>query len=309
MLTPEQVRFFRDNGFLKVEGAFSPDEVAALRDATARLIATGPTADMSAGQRRDYQYGRVKGRDEPVLKRIEYLQGKGEPFLHLLAHPVLLDAVQKVVGEQFVPTWDSVVIKMPGSGVEVPWHRDGGGPQPFYDDPQSGRRLPAVNFDIYLDEANAQTGALYVIPGSNKDRENRAPELAAHGDYEGVPGAVMVPMQPGDLLLHDVTLYHGSPETSDSPSIRRVIYYEFRDHRLIDALHLSGPGKTPVNMEWTPEWVGQRLAVLQRALDERGAARGDVPFAQHPAPELRVPSDVAANTPTRVPHPGWDGAQ
>jgi len=57
--------------------------------------------------------------------------------------------------------------------------------------------------------------------------------------------------------------------------------------------------------------VGELLEVTQQVTrhDDRGAARGDVPFTQHPAPQLRVPSDVAANTPTRVPHPGWDGAQ
>ncbi|MDF2440381.1 MAG: hypothetical protein JWN98_1365, partial [Abditibacteriota bacterium] len=45
MLTPEQVQFFRDNGYLKIPGAIAPDEIARLREATQTLIDNGPSAD------------------------------------------------------------------------------------------------------------------------------------------------------------------------------------------------------------------------------------------------------------------------
>lgn len=304
MLTAEQVQFFRDNGYLKIEGAIAPQEVRELQAATLALIERGPTPDLPPGEQKDYQYGRVRGQDTPVLRRIEYLQGKGEVFVRLLANPVLLDAVSKVVGEQFVPTFDAVVIKMPGQGVEVPWHRDGGGPAMFYDEPDTGRRFPAVNFDIYLDEANEQSGALWVVPGSNKDAVSRAPELATAGEYEMVPGAIRVDMQPGDMLLHDVTLYHGSPETHNAP-LRRVIYYEFRDMRFIDAAHRPIAGEN-AHHKWPHEWTQRRLAVLQQALDKRQAAGLEVLFNEHPIPALRVPHETAAGVATRVAHPGWD---
>lgn len=307
MLTPEQVQFFRDNGYLKVAGAIAPEEVRELQAATGALIERGPSPDLPPGEQKDYQYGRVHGQDAPVLRRIEYVQSKGEVFLRLLANPVLLDAVSKVVGGQFVPTFDSVVIKMAGQGVEVPWHRDGGGPTMFYDEPGTERRFPAVNFDIYLDEANEQSGALWVVPGSNKDAVSRAPELAKAGEYESVSGAIRVDMQPGDMLLHDVTLYHGSPETRNAP-LRRVIYYEFRDMRFIDAVHRPVPSEK-AHHKWPQEWTQRRLAVLQQALDKRQAAGLEVLFDEHPSPALRVPHAVAAQVATRVTHPGWDEKQ
>lgn len=296
MLTPEQVQFFRDNGFLKIPGALSPGEVQELRDATQALIDQGPTESMSPGERKDYQYGRVRGSDDKIMRRIEYLIGKGAPFVRLLANPVLLDAVQKIVGEQFVPTYDAMVIKMPGRGVEVPWHRDGDGyNNMYYDDPVTGHRFPAVNFDIYIDEATPKTGALWAIPGSNKETVNRTPELAKRGEYETVEGAILVEMQPGDLLIHDVMLYHGSPETQGAEQIRRVIYYEFRDMRFINALHRPG---------WPESWTNRRLALLQTALEQRQQINHDAPFPAHPIPQLRVPP--AAPEATRVSHPGWD---
>jgi hypothetical protein len=302
MLTNDDVQFFRDNGFLKIPGAVQGQELSDLQAVTQELIDKGPQPEMTPGEQRDYQYGTVRGVDEPVLRRIEYLYGKGEPLLRLLANPVLLDAVQKIVGEQFVPTYDAMVLKMPGRGVEVPWHRDGGGPTMFYDEPGTGRRFPAVNFDLYLDKADETSGALYVIPGSNKDVESRVHELAKKGEYETAPGAILVKMEPGDLLAHDVTLYHGSPETHGA-WLRRVIYYEFRDMRFIDAIHRPEDDRI-IHHKWPVSWTNRRLAILQRALDDRQAAGWETPFAAHPIPALRVPADATPSY--RVPHPGYE---
>ena len=222
---------------LAYPGFIQGQELTDVQRASQELIDNGPSSKMTQGERQDYLYGHVQGSDEPILRRIEYMYGKGEAFLRLMAHPVLLDAVEKIIGEQFVPTYDAMVIKMPGNGVEVPWHRDGGGPTMFFDDPNTGRHFPAANFDIYLDKADERSGALWVIPGSNKDDISRATSLAEQGEYSTAPGAILVPMNPGDLLVHDVTLYHGSAETRGDIPLRRVIYYEFRDMRFIDAVH------------------------------------------------------------------------
>lgn len=303
MLSPQQVQEFRDNGCLIVRGVLSPDELEELREASAQLIENGFSLAPTASEKHDFQFGTLRGGGEKILRRVEYLQSKDAAFLRLLAHPILLDAAQKVVGEQFVPTYDSLVVKMPQQGVEVPWHRDDT-LNAFWDDPASGRRFPAVNFDFYLDEANAQTGALFVVPGSNRDQVNRAPELAKRGEYESVPGAVRLNMEPGDLMLHDVTLYHGSPETRGSSQMRRVIYYEFRDLRFIEARHRPQNGESAPHL-WTREFTNDRLALVQKAIDARRAA-GQATWDGHPAPQLRVPSDIAARVPVRQPHPGWD---
>ncbi len=299
MVTDEQVRFFTDNGFLKLENVIEPNELAQLQTASLELIERGPASGSSPGERADFQYGRVRGTDRSVLRRIEYFYGKGDYFLRLLAHPVLMDAVRKIIGEQFVPTYDAMVIKMAGSGVEVPWHRDGDGYNKMYwDDPSSGHRFPAANFDFYLDAADQTTGGLWVVPGSNRMRDNESDVLRSQGGYCEVPGAMLVKMKPGDLLVHDVMLYHGSPETVNAP-LRRVIYYEYRDKRFIDALHAS---------EWPEDWIRRRLALVQRSIDLRRAAGMAVPFDEHPAPALRVSAEEAARCSARVAHPGWDEA-
>ena len=94
MITADQVQFFRDNGYLKLEGVLQDEELRALREVSQARIEAGPPSGATPGERKDYQYGTVRGVEGPVLRRIEYVYGKGVPFLRLLAHPALLDAVQ-----------------------------------------------------------------------------------------------------------------------------------------------------------------------------------------------------------------------
>jgi hypothetical protein len=99
--------------------------------------------------------------------------------------------------------------------------------------------------------------------------------------------------------------YHGSPQTEGSPSIRRVIYYEFRDMRFIEAHHRPQNGEVVMH-KWPVEWTRARLAVLQKALDRRVAAGLEVLWTEHPEPALRVASEEATQAPARVAHPCWD---
>jgi hypothetical protein len=61
-------------------------------------------------------------------------------------------------------------------------------------------------------------------------------------------------MAPGDVLLHDVMVAHGSPETVGK-ALRRTLYYEFRAAEQIEA---EGP--------WEREWIDRRLRLMPVAL-------------------------------------------
>jgi hypothetical protein len=81
-------------------------------------------------------------------------------------------------------------------------------------------------------------------------------------------------MAPGDVLVHDVLVLHGSMPTSGS--LRRVAYYEFRP---IDVEVPYGPH--------TVEYVGLKQRVLAAALRARARvpyAVGEEPFAYGAAP-------------------------
>ena len=61
------------------------------------------------------------------------------------------------------------------------------------------------------------------------------------------PDIITVEMEPGDVLLHDVMVYHGSPPTAGGP-LRRTLYYEFRS---VEWNRDAGI--------WSEEWVNRRI--------------------------------------------------
>ncbi len=91
-------------------------------------------------------------------------------------------------------------------------------------------------------------------------------------------------MEPGDVLLHDVMVAHGS-ERAQGNALRRTIYYEFRSAEQILS---EGP--------WDREWIEKRMRLLPVALDAYRKAfpnepqyewRADEPFRPAPSETRR----------------------
>ncbi|MGC8667297.1 MAG: phytanoyl-CoA dioxygenase family protein [Chthonomonadales bacterium] len=252
-LAPEQANFFAKNGFLVLPHVLTTQELVRLQEATADLIAH---ASPEAGP--DYLYGTAHKGGRPVLRRIEYVVDKCPECRVLLGHPFILRVVQQLIGSDFIPTWDSMVIKLPYEGIAVPWHRDAG--------TDCVGDTPIFNVDFYLDEADEDT-CVWAIPGSHTWPSDRVEEfLAQHHEADRHPkdfrnaGAIPIFMQPGDVLLHNILVLHGSPHNS-SPSLRRVLYYEFRAAHVEERL---GPH--------VPAYIPLKQRVLLRCIELRSRA-------------------------------------
>jgi phytanoyl-CoA hydroxylase len=194
--------------------------------------------------------------------RIEYVVDKTSAGKALLGHPFVLRAVEQLQGPSFVPTWDSMVFKRAGAGAAIGWHRDAG------TDHNLGS-APIFNVDVYLDPSDG-TNCLWAVPGSHRWSEEEAgravDELGREGF--GTAGAVPLPLRPGDVLLHDILVVHGSPPARSA--LRRVVNLEFRPAEVELAV---GPH--------LPVYVGLKQRVLLAALAERrqaAYARDERPF-------------------------------
>jgi phytanoyl-CoA hydroxylase len=215
VITDEQAQFFRENGFLIVRNVIADEELKLLQDQTIEIVnkgIAGVTDDM------DYLYRSRKNGDR-VYWRTEFIYDKLDVNKALLAHPFILRSVEKLQGRNLIPTWDSLVVKVPGNAASVPWHRDAAVPVGCSDPRQ------IFNVDFYLDEADEKS-CLWVIPGSNHWDAARSEERCSRPGFE-FEDAVPVPMKPGDVIFHDIQLLHGSPE-GDGNALRRTVYYEFR---------------------------------------------------------------------------------
>ena len=214
---PDGAEAFKRDGLLVIRGLLEADELTALRDDTAALIARVDEGDL-----RDCAFkthGR-SGRHVPF--RIEYVVAKSLACQRLLGHPFVRFSMQRLLGDEILPTWDSMVFKQAGQGAEIPWHRDQRRGSITEDAPL------AINVDFYLDPAD-DTNCLRGVPGSHLWTDTQAQAFidGLGRDPYADDLAATLPMAPGDALLHNVFVLHGSPEAASS--LRRVLYYEFRN--------------------------------------------------------------------------------
>ena len=265
-ITDEQAQFFRDNGLLIIRNVLRGDELAAMQRETLPLIekATAGVDDP------DFIYKNHEITGERVPFRIEYVMDKTNAGKALLGNPFILRSVEKLQGPNFIPTWDSMVFKSAGAGVAIPWHRDAGTGQSRED------FAPIFNVDFYLDEAD-MTNCLWGILGTTGWTQQKAnayvAELNANGEFHTPPEAVPIPMQPGDVIFHNILALHGSPAAQSK--LRRVVYYEFRPAEIETEI---GPH--------TPEYLPLKQKLLLKCLEARKSA----PYAQNETPFVYRPT-------------------
>lgn len=246
-LSEEQIRFFDDNGYLILRNWIPKDLLKKLQDAGNAWIEDMLDADESHPHYRDYVYAqREHGR---VPFRVNYLHNKGQSAsLELLGSPYVLAVAESLSGPNFVPTYESMVFKQKGDGEAIPWHQDAVHP----------RQYRIYNYDLYLDASRIGAGALRVVPRTQVEKADICRLRDEHGwEPENV---IHAEMEPGDVLIHDVMVVHGS-EHVVGKDLRRTIYYEFRPAEQILS---EGP--------WDRDWIDKRLRMLPVALRRYKAA-------------------------------------
>ena len=209
--TPEQVAFYRENGYLKFGRIFTEAEIDALRERVDGMI-----ADLPPGKR-------------PEELDVPHFE---DPWLfRYLTDPRVLDVVEAFIGPDIV-LWSSHFIAKPGGdGKAVPWHTDGA---------YWCRRLePMKVMTLWLavDPSRSENGCMRVISGSHRD------VAASMEQYEAVDRATNVfsfrlkpelidesravdlELAVGECHFHDAWTIHGS---NPNPSPQRRCGYTMR---------------------------------------------------------------------------------
>ena len=260
-LNEEQVRFFDENGYLILKNWISGDLLGRLQEAGDKWITQGesirqkqlagePLTEQEEDLARDLNFARRS--EGEVFFRVNYLHNKGEDIsLELLGSPQVLGVAESLCGPNFVPTYESMVFKKAGDGESIPWHQDA----------VHTRKHRVFNFDLYLDDSKKGAGALRVVPGSQLKIQDACDIALEHG--WDLPGVIHVQLEPGDVLLHDVMVLHGSERTLGK-NLRRTIYYEFRAAEMILD---EGP--------WDEDWIDKRLRLIPLALKKHMTNQAD----------------------------------
>jgi len=262
-LTPEQVAFYDDNGYLILRKWITGRLLERLQDAASRWIETGLTLSPEDPARRTSSTASEK--PARCCSGWTTFHDKGQPpSLEMLGAPQVLGVVQSLTGPQLRADLRVHGLQEEGDGEAIRWHQDAVHP----------RRHRIYNYDLYLDRSSADGGALVVLPKSHTTKVDACELERMHG--WSPPNALVVEMEPGDVLVHDVMVVHGSPRVVGK-ALRRTIYYEFRPAEQILA---EGP--------WDREWVDRRMRLIPIALAAHREAFPESPqFDWNPDPDFR----------------------
>jgi ectoine hydroxylase-related dioxygenase (phytanoyl-CoA dioxygenase family) len=267
MVSAADLRFFEDNGFLHLKGVIRAQELHALRAYEENVSRHALEAIMPSSH---YRYATDPLTGQMGLYRINAAHLRGGAFLHLYGSPALLQIGEAIFGPDFVPMGLNLVVKRPGYRASIPWHRD----------PSGFRLQPGINAGVYFDDATAENGMLYVLPGSHK-ADFRLDLQEAIEDYGfNIPGSIPVPAQAGDIVVHSENVLHGS-RVVRAQSTRRVMYYCFRS--IQEQLSRGG--------QFTPTWVRCMVRTGAHAIRMRAGSaigRGEAPYTWKLSPEYRI---------------------
>lgn len=196
MLTSSEIEQYHHDGFVTPDFRLDETTLNDIREAHARLVNRHPEFS-------DY---------------CSALLAYDTWFLTVARRPELLDMVEQVLGGDFA-LWNSSFFAKPAKvGTRTPWHQDG--------EYWPIQPLATCTIWIAIDASTSENGCLRVIPGSHKSerlaKHNRsdAPNIALNLELDEAEfdesEAVDIILQPGEVSLHDVYLYHGSePNFSD----------------------------------------------------------------------------------------------
>lgn len=225
--TPEQVKFYEDQGYLKFGQIFTPQEMDALRNHVDEMIAGLPE-----GKR-------------PEEMDVPHFQ---DPWLfRYLTNSRVLDVIEAFIGPDII-LWSSHFIAKPGgNGRAVPWHTDGAYWQ--------GRLSPMNVITLWLavDESSVENGCMRVLPGSHKaiqtaidayqpvDKQKNVFHSRIPPELIDESQAVDLELAVGECHFHDALTIHGS---NPNPSPKRRCGYTMRYMPANVALRREGWNKS-----------------------------------------------------------------
>lgn len=222
-LTPEQVAFWRENGYVLAPGVFTPEEAAYLREEAHALIVRLLEAG-TEGTRFEGWGSASKVTDLPrELLHCHNVQFHSAAFARLIVDPRLTDRVADLIGPNVQLHHTKLFIKPPEKGAPFPMHQD----YPYFPH-EKDTMMAAI---IHFDDAPLEKGCVRVVPGSHRlGPLEHLREGGHHLPVERFPvaEATPVPARAGDVLFFTYLTIHGSGVNTGQEA-RTTLLVQMRD--------------------------------------------------------------------------------
>ncbi len=220
-ITPENVKFYMDYGYLVANDLLSQTDIKTLKDETAQIFRG------TRGQIEGLATVSPSDSDEDVLKKyvaIHFPHKISSVIKAYLSNDDITSILKEIVSPNLKCMQSMLFVKAPGKQGQS-WHQD------EYFIPTRDRSL--VGAWIAVDDATIKNGCLWVIPGSHKPGfisarvENKNPEYAdtetldisQFSDKEIIP----VEVKSGSVVFFNGYLYHSSLKNKTKNNFRTAL--------------------------------------------------------------------------------------
>jgi len=266
---------YAEYGFYVFEKALSAEELADLQSDMATELANG---------RHQVKLFEPKAKSDAPAASPFYLAGSlqfSPACLRLYAHPGLLKMAEAVNGSDFTPFHEGLFIKDAGLGAAVSWHQDG---DTHWDNPDFDADIHGFNFMGQIYGSTAVNG-VWVVPGSHKDGRADIVKLVADAGTERLPDAVPIICNPGDVVINNRQLVHGSfANTGFEPRVTA----NFGFHRRSSVLNVKGAGIHAEAAVFDEAFIAERSRVMGLAIAARQERfPNETPYAYQPLADIQ----------------------
>lgn len=296
---PDIIRAYQKFGFYVLEGVLSEEELVDIKSDLARMRENFP---VDKGAKLDKHGRAALGSDNkaPILQWAKplsdplggtasfngrhqvklfepkasenaptavplYLSGSlqfSPACLRTYAHPALLKLTEAINGPDFVPFTEGLFIKDAGVGAAVSWHQDG---DTHWDSPNFDEDIHGFNFMAQVYGSTAVNG-VWVVPGSHKNGHANIAEMIKAAGSERLPDAVPLVCGPGDVIINNRQLIHGSfANTGFEP--RLTVNFGF--HKRTSVLNVRGAGMHAESAFMDEAFIDKRSRLIGLAIDAR----------------------------------------
>jgi hypothetical protein len=236
VLTADQIAFYHEHGYLRIEQMFSAAQTDELADELDWVIATWAVEDQGWTGPWRQKYMDADTEKKSKLIALHDLQYYSAAWARAVVSPKLCAAMADLLDGGPVEFHHSTLhVKPPGTGHPFPMHQD----EPFY------RHAD----DRFLDDTRHENGEIRFLAGSHRlgalEHVLRDPQTGAACSPHLPPeryrlaDTVAVPARRGDVVVFNIRTIHGS-YINTTDKMRRMVRLGYRH---ADNAQLAGQSK------------------------------------------------------------------
>ncbi|MCM8729358.1 phytanoyl-CoA dioxygenase family protein [Hephaestia sp. GCM10023244] len=223
-LSADQIAAFDRDGFLRIEQAFSREELARVE------AAIDPIEEEHARYVAEQQGGNFRLTSTGAISFTAHLVGKAPVLRDFAAHQVIADLCHDLIGERVRLYWDQSVYKKTQKKQEFPWHQDNGY---TFIEPQQ-----YLTFWIPLVDVDEDNGCPWIVPGLHLGGtlEHWVTPIGLKC-LEEAPDAVAVPARVGDIILFSSLSPHRTGPNLRDGTVRKAYILQYAPdgaHTIVD---------------------------------------------------------------------------